>query len=115
MKPIYASYYIKCRDKLDMTPVEEYRLYGDENMCTFMQELCMYLSMLAPQRLIELYNIQYESMDMPSEIYFGAEEISIDDCGTYYKIEGESRYILKDTSNGIVWECFGEEKIPFYV
>lgn len=109
MKPIYALYYIKCRDKLCSVPEEEYRLYGDATMWTFMQELCLYLSMLAPQRLVELYNIQYESMGMPSEIYFGGEEISIDDCGTYYKIDDDSRYVLKDGTEGIVWEYAGEE------
>lgn len=109
MKPIYASYYIKCRDKLDATPEEEYRLYGDDTMYTFMQELCLHLSMLAPQRLVELYNVQYESIGMPSEVYYGGEEISIDDCGTYYKIKNASRYILKDTPNGIEWEYSGEE------
>jgi hypothetical protein len=46
---------------------------------------------------------------MPSEIYYSGEEISIDDCGTYYKIENASRYILKDTPNGIEWEYSGEE------
>ena len=109
MKLIYAFYYIKCRDKLDATPEEEYRLYGDDTMFTFMQELCLHLSILAPQRLVELYNVQYESIGMPSEVYFAGEEISIDDCGTYYKIENASRYILKDTPNGIEWEYSGEE------
>ena len=109
MKPIYASYYIKCRDKLCSAPEEEYRLYGDDTMCTFMQELCLRLSMLAPQRLVELYNVQYESIDMPSEIFYGSEEISIDDCGTYYKIERNSRYVLKDSPEGIIWEYAGED------
>jgi hypothetical protein len=65
--------------------------------------------MLAPQRLVELYNVQYESISMPSEIYFGGEEIGIDDCGTYYKIEGNSRFVLKNGPEGIVWEYAGEE------
>lgn len=109
MKPIYASYYIKCRDKLCSVPEEEYRLYGDDTMFTFMQELCLHLSILAPQRLVELYNVQYESIGMPSEIYFAGEEIGIDDCGTYYKIEGNSRYVLKNGPEGIVLEYAGEE------
>ena len=109
MKPIYTSYYIKCRDKLCSVPEEEYRLYGDDTMCTFMHELCLHLSMLAPQRLVELYNVQYESIGMPSEVYYGGEEISIDDCGTYYKIDGNSRYVLKDSPRGIVWEYAGKE------
>lgn len=109
MKPIYASYYIKCRDKLCSVPEEEYRLYGDDTMFTFMQELCLHLSILAPQRLVELYNVQYESIGMPSGIYFAGEEIGIDDCGTYYKIEGNSRYVLKNGPEGIVLEYAGEE------
>ena len=109
MKLIYASYYIKCWDKLCSVPEEEYRLYGNDTMCTFMQELCLHLSILAPQRLVELYNVQYESIGMPSEVYFAGEEISIDDCGTYYKIDGDSRYILKDGPEGVEWEYSGEE------
>lgn len=108
MNPIYASYCIKGRDKLECAPEEEYRLYGDDTMWTFMQELCLYLSMLAPQRLIELQNLHYEPEGMPSEIYFAGEEISIDDCGTYYKIEGDSRYILTDSDEGICWEYGGD-------
>ncbi len=105
MKTINASYYIRGRDKLDTVPEEELRLYGTEDMCTCMQELCLYLSLLAPQRLIELRALHYAPADLPIEIYFAGEEICIDDCGTYYKFdEDDTQYVLKDGPGGLYWE-----------
>ncbi len=103
MKKIHVSYYIRGRDALNVALEDEIRLYGDDGMCTYMQELCLYLSMLAPHRLIELYSTHYAPAEVPIEIYYGGEEISVDDCGTYFKFDNNTRYVLRNGPTGLHW------------
>ncbi len=103
------TYYIRSRDSLNSVPEAEIRLYGEDSMCAYMQELCLYLSILAPQRLIELYSTYWSPAELPIEMYFAGEEIAQDDCGVYFKIDGEHRYILKDGNEGLHWMCLKDD------
>ena len=104
-----VMYCIRARDRLDTDPENTTLLYGNENQFMFMMDLCRWLTVLAPQRLVEFIYYSYGEEGIASEIYFGGEELSLDDCGTYFKIEGNKRYVLKDSPEGIVWDYAGEE------
>ena len=104
-----VMYCIRARDRLDADPENTILLYGTENQFMFMVDLCRWLTILAPQRLVEFIYYAYGEEGIASEIHFGGEELSLDDCGTYFKIEGNKRYVLKDSPEGIVWDYVGEE------
>ena len=109
MKINNIMYSIICKDKLDAPAEESGVLYADDMQWAFVHELAYTLSVLNPHRLVVIMSYAYTQTGMVDTAYLAGEEISIDDCGTYYKIEDACRYILKETPNGIEWEYSGEE------
>lgn len=104
----YVCFYIIARDSLDAEPTDIIKLYGDENQYGFMSDLCKYMSVLAPQRLV-IFGQYLDGEEFLRDIFFGGVEIDLDEkTGQFYKIIGESRFVLSDTQDGIEWRYWDD-------
>lgn len=106
MKTIF--FFIRCRDRLDADHEQTITLYGEPKEFEFFLDLCRWLSVMSPKRLVEFGHYAYTTKGTVSEIRFGGKEISVDDKGAYFKFEGNNYYVLKDSIEGLVWERMDE-------
>ena len=97
-------FFIRCRDKLDAAPEEMIILYGEAHEFEFFSSLCRLLTVMFPKSLVEFGHYSYSSNGTVGEVFFAEEEISVDDNDSYFKIDGDDYYILKDSNEGLVWE-----------
>lgn len=106
MKINNVMYSIICKDKLDAPMEESGVLYADDLQWAFVHELAYTLSMLNPSGLVLVVSYAYTQNGMIDTAYLAGEEISVDDCGTFFKFtEDDAQYILKDGPGGLYWEC----------
>ena len=97
------TYCLRMRNNLTATPEDSVMLYSEAYMSAFMYELAEFLSHLNPKNLVEILCFDYGDEGTISDIFFNGEEISVDDYGTYFKIEDDEQYVLSDSPSGIVW------------
>lgn len=99
-----VMYCIRAKDRLDADPENTILLYGNDDQFMFMSDLCKWMTAMAPQRLVEFIHYSYDEEGTVGEVYFDGQEISINALGEYFKIEGNSLYILTDSAEGLCWK-----------
>ena len=97
------TYCLRMRNSLSAAPEDSVMLYSESHLSCFMYELAEFLSHLNSQNLVEILCFDYGNEGIISEVFFNGEEISVDDSGTYFKIDDDTQYVLADSPNGIVW------------
>lgn len=104
MKTTKAMYAIICKDRLD-APIEECSvLYADDSQWAFVHELAYTLSILNPCRLVVIMSYAYTQDGLVDTAYLAGEEISVDDCGTFFKFDNDNQCVLKDGPGGLYWK-----------